>query len=141
MILNKSTIKDIVLLCNDTINLLNNLKIDDEKHNENIVKILEKAKNCKNTINDIKPIKRKPSGYNKFISDVYKIKKEEETSGVLSKTIEEKILLIIQKNENEKIFKIAGDFWKYELEKLDKNAKNVYLGKQIIKNKKKNKNS
>lgn len=69
----------------DTINLLNNLQINDKKYNDDIIKILENANNCKNTINNIKPIKRKPSGYNKFISDFCKIKKGEETSGILSK--------------------------------------------------------
>lgn len=140
MIINKKTKNDIILLFNESINLLNDLQIDDKKKEKNIMQILENINNCKNTINNIKPIKRKPSGYNNFISDCCKLKKGEKTSGILNKTIEEILLDTLQKNEKERIFKSAGNFWKYELDKMDENAKNIYLGKKLNKHKSKKKN-
>lgn len=83
MVANKKTRKNIESLCNDIIDLLTNLKIEDKKKKKQIDKIIIKSNYSKELINEKDIKKHNITGYNIFIKDCYNIKKKEKTTGIL----------------------------------------------------------
>ena len=122
MVANKKTRKTVTTLCDDVINLLTNLNIDNKNEKKKIDKIIKKANDCKELIDGTKDKKHSTTGYNKFIKDCYNVKKGEKTSGILGEDIEKEILNNIENNKDKHIFTIFGNLWKT----LDKNVKNKY---------------
>lgn len=123
MVANKRTRKEVITLCDEVIDLLTNLNIENKDEKKKVEKIIKKANNSKNLIDNKKNInKHNTTGYNKFIKDCYNIKKEGQTSGILASSIENEILNKINNNKDKHIFTVFGNTWK----NLDKDIKNKY---------------
>lgn len=123
MVANKRTRKEVITLCDDVIDLLTNINIENKDEKKKVEKIIKKANNSKDLIDNKKNInKHNTTGYNKFIKDCYNIKKEEQTSGILTSSIENEILNKINNNKVKHIFTVFGNAWK----NLDKDIKNKY---------------
>ena len=124
---NKKTRKEVSTLCDETIDFLSNLKIDDKDKSQKkkIEKIIKKANTTKDNILKSTENKHKPSGYNKFIIDFNKIKKNENTSEILNEEINNHILDYLNNNNDKNLFSIVGKYWREELDKTIKNKYNL----------------
>lgn len=122
MVANKRTRKNVINLCDDVINLLSDLNIEDKNNKKKVDKIIKEANICKELFDETNNKTHNSTGYNRFIKDCYNIKKGNESSGLLGKNIEKEILNNIENNKDKHIFTIFGNTWKT----LDKNIKNKY---------------
>lgn len=123
MVANKRTRKEVITLCDEIIDLLTNFNIENKDEKKKVENIIKKANNSKDLIDNKKNgNKHNITGYNNFIKDCYNIKKEEQTSGLLTSSIEKEILNKIKNNKDEHIFTVFGNTWK----NLDKDIKNKY---------------
>lgn len=112
---NKKTRKAIDNLCNEVIEFLSELEINDKNKNKTIDKIIIKAKNAKQNINKGTENKHQLNGYNRFLIDFNKIKNNEIPSDIINEKEKESIIKYINSNKDISLFKLVGKYWKEEL--------------------------